>query len=231
METKAIKKYEAQAVSLLEQAQALTITDEVSRNEAATFSANARKAVKAIDAEFRPEIDQAHVLHKSLLDRVKKLQAPFKQVQAVVDTEIKRDWLEQEKARREAQRKADLAAEAERLRQEEEAKSDLDELIEAGDMEGTQALLESEVVVVPVAPTPKVEQTVRTEAGSITMRKDIEVSVSDKMAVVRAVASGQLPDILLDVNVGAAKKYAKATGKMVLPGFRVAETVVTSGRV
>ena len=232
METKAIKKFESQGLSLLEQAKAITITDEETRQAAATFSVNARKAVKTIDAEFKPDIEKAHQLHKDLLARVKRLKAPFDEARGIVDGEIKRDWLEQERARREAQRKADLAAEAERLRQEEEAKSELDELIEAGKVEEAQALLESEVVVSnPVPPVAKVEQTVRTGAGAITVRKDITVEVVDKKAVIAAVATNRLPMELVDVNVGAAKRYAKAAGLKEMPGFRVVETVITSGRV
>ena len=231
METKAIKMYESQGVELLTNANAITITDDASRTEAAQFVAATRKTIKVIDEEFKPDIQKAHELHKDLLSRSKRLKEPFQAAQRVVDGKIKTDFLEQDRIRRAEQRKADQEAEAERMRQQEAEDDELSQLIEEGDMEGAEALLESEVVVAPIVPVAKVEKTIRVDGGSITMRKDIEVTVVDKDAIIRAVMAQKLPNTLLDVNVGAAKRYAKAAGITSMPGFRIAETVVSSGRV
>lgn len=230
MESKAIQKYEAQGAALVEQAGAIRITDDESRLAATEFTAQARKAIKAIDAEFKPDIQSAHELHKSLLDRSKRLQAPFKEAQRIVDAEIKRDYLEQERIRREEERAAREKAEAERRAQEAQQQATVDELIEAGDVDGAEALLQSEVVTAPTVPIETVDKTVRSTAGSTTVRKDINVTVVDKMAVVRAVATGQLPETLVDVNLGMAKRYAKAGGLTSMPGFRVVEDAIVSGR-
>ena len=101
METKAIKKFESQGEVLLHEANSIRITDEASREQAAEFTTKARKAVKVIEDEFKPDIQKAHQLHKDLLARVKKLTAPFKEAQRIVDGEIKRDWLERERVRME----------------------------------------------------------------------------------------------------------------------------------
>lgn len=230
MESKAIEKYEAQGESLVAQAKSISIVDDESRQAATEFTARARKAIKAIEAEFKPDIQSAHELHKSLLDRAKRLQAPFKEAQSIVDAEIKRDYLERERIRREEERKAQEAAEAERRAQEAQQQATVDELIEAGDVDGAEALLNSEVVTAPTMPAPKVDKTIKSDLGSTTVRKDISVTVADKMAVVRAVATGQLPETLVDVNLSRAKQYAKASGLTTMPGFRVVEDAIVSGR-
>ena len=230
METTAIKKYEAQGNQLLAEAQSIMIVDDTTRELAAEFTANCRKAVKAIEAEFKPDIEKAHQLHKDLLARMKRLTLPFVEAQSVVDGEIRRDWLERERERKEAERKAQLEAEAERKRQEAQLAQEAAEAIAQGDMERAEVLADSEVVVQPIQPTPIVGKTTQSNAGSTTVRKDIDVELVDKQAVITAVGDGKLPDTLLDVNLGAAKRYAKASGLTSMPGFRITETAVVLGR-
>ncbi len=110
------------------------------------------------------------------------------------------------------------------------SKTEAERLIEEGDMEGAEALLDAEVVVTPTVPVAKVDKTTRSAAGAVTARTDIRVEVVDKRAVITAVFDGKLPDIILDVNVGAAKRYAKAGGLKAMQGFSITETAVISGR-
>jgi len=231
METKAIQQYEAQGVELLEHAESICIVDSTTRELAVEFTNNARKAVKTIEAEFRPDIDKAHQLHKGLLDRLKKLIAPFKRAQGVVDQEISRDWREQEIIRKEAERVALVKVEAERKAQEDALSKEAEKFIDDGDMERAEVLLDAEVVVNPIVPVPQTQKTVKSEAGSATVRKDIKVEVVDKGAVILAVSNSDLPDTLLIVDTGAAKRYAKASGLTSMPGFRITETAIVSGRV
>jgi hypothetical protein len=56
------------------------------------------------------------------------------------------------------------------------------------------------------------------------------VELVDKQAVITAVGDGKLPDTILDVNLGVAKRYAKASGLTQMQGFRISETAVVSGR-
>jgi len=230
MESKAIQKYEHQGVELIEQAESIMIVDDVTRELATEFSSNTRAAVKAIEAEFRPDIDTAHQLHKDLLARMKKLCEPFKQARLIVDGEIKRDYLERERVQREEARAAAIKAEAERIRQEDEQGRIAEKLIEDGELEEAEAVLDAEVVTAPIIPVAKVDKTSKSNAGSITARTDILVEVVDKMVVLTSVFDGKLPDTLVDVNVGAAKRYAKASGLKEMPGFRITETAVISGR-
>ena len=231
METEAIQTYERNGAELLDHANGIIIINQSTREYAVEFTAGARRVIKNIEAEFRPDIDKAHALHKDLLARLKKLTIPFKAAQRIVDSEIQRDYLEQEKIRREKERKVQEKVDAERKVQEAALAKQAEEAIKDGDMETAEALLDSEVVTAPIVPVMEVEQTTRTVAGSATVRKDIKVELVDKRVVIKAVANGELPDTLLTIDMGVAKRYAKVEGLKLLRGFRITETAVVSGRV
>jgi len=230
METQLIKKYESQGMQLLDRAKTLKITDDASRKTAVDFSTSARKAIKILADEFRPDIDKAHQLHKDLLLRLNRLIQPFKEARSIVDKEIQRDYLERERERKEKEKIAREQAEHERKVQEMALQHEAESLIKAGDMDGAESLLDAEVMVTPTVPTPKVEKTTHSASGTITARTDIKVEVVDKRAVITAVFDGKLPDTILDINIGAAKRYAKAAGVSTMQGFRITETAVISGR-
>lgn len=231
METTAIKQYEQQGNQLIEEARSIMIVDDTTREIATEFSANTRKVVKVIEDEFKPDIEKAHQLHKGLIDRCKRLVLPFKEAQLIVDSEIKRDYLERERVRMEEERKALEKAEAERRAAEKVREAEIVERISDGDVEGAEVLAESEVVVAPIIPVAGVQKTTKSSAGSITAKKDIVVTVQDKLTVLRAVIDDRLPDVLVQIDLGAAKRYAKASGKRHMPGFVITETAVVSGRV
>jgi len=229
MQTTAIKQYEEQGKQLLKQARAILIVDDTTRGIAADFTANARRVVKVIEEEFRPDIDKAHQLHKNLLARLKKLTEPFKQAQSIVDNEIKRDYLEREHARQEEERKQREKEEHEKKLQEEALRKEAEDKIRSGDIESAEELLNSEIVIAR-KPIEYVDKTVRSDGGSITARKDIDVELVSKQDVIMAVYEGKLPDKFLDVNMMAAKQYIKFNDLKVLAGFRITETAIISGR-
>ena len=156
METTAIERYEQQGKQLILEAQSIMIVNDTTREIAAEFSANARKIVKVIEEEFKPDTEKAHQLHKGLLDRCKRLTLPFKEAQTIVDGEIRRDYLERERVRMEEERKALAKAEAERRVMEDAKAREVESMIDKGDIDGAEQLNDAEVVVnpiVPVAPT------------------------------------------------------------------------------
>jgi hypothetical protein len=77
---------------------------------------------------------------------------------------------------------------------------------------------------------PETEKTVKTESGSTSIRKDIKVSIADKMTIIRAIAECKLPLILADIDIGASKRFFKASGLMQAPGFKIEEDAVIAGR-
>ncbi len=232
METKAIQAYQERANGVVVHAGSICIVGDTTRELAVEFTANVRKAIKAIEKEFRPDIDTAHQLHKDLLARLNKLTAPFKEARHIVDKEIGRDYLEQAKIQREKERVAQAKVDEEKRRQEVQLAKEAEECIADGDMEGAEALLDSEVVVNPDVPVADVQQTVRTVSGSSTVRKDIKVEVVCVNTVLAAILDKKLPSAFVSIDLGVAKRYAKANEltDLGMCGFRITETVVVAGR-
>ena len=232
METKEVQLHEEYGDTVLAEAKSIVIVDDTTRELATEFTANARKAIKAVEAELKPDIENAHKLHKDLLARLKRLTAPIKKAQGIVDDEIKRDWLEREKLRKGEERRVRDEEEKERKRQEEILLLETEQAIVAGNIDKAEELLDSTVVVVsPSPPVAPIKRTTESQSGSATVRKDIIVRVQDKKAIIKAVLGGKLPDTLIVIDLGAAKRYAKAAGKVYMQGFVIEETAVISGRV
>ena len=76
---------------------------------------------------------------------------------------------------------------------------------------------------------PPTEKTIETRLGKVIMRKDIEVSIDDKMTIIRAIANNKLPLILAEIDTGAAKRYFKSADMKEAPGFIIRETVSVVG--
>ena len=231
MKDTSIAAYETQGLDILTHAESIMVVDDTTRELAAEFTTKARKAIKAIKAEFKDDIQSAHELHKSLLSRQKKLVEPFELAHITVDKEIRRDYLEQEGIQRRAKHEEQVRVDAERRKQEVALAEEAERLIDEGRMEAAEEIVDTEVVVAPVLPVPEVRKTMQSSAGSTTVKKDIRVEVVDKVAVIEAVAKRELPVTLLTVDVGAAKRFAKVSGLMEMAGFRITEDAVVSGRV
>lgn len=230
MKENTVTKYEKEGNTLLVQAKQLVITDEHSRSSAAEFTMRARQVVKTIEDEFRPDVAAANDLHKRLLARMKKLQSPFLQAQKIVDEEIRRDYLLQEEMRREQER-ARREAEAAARRAEEEARNaEIEKQVDSGEFDKARELAEEQLPEIVTAPVPAAEKTIRTEAGSTTVRKDILVELTDKELAVDSVAAGILPLTVVDFRLSLVKAFVRSTGTMEIPGFTIKETAVISGR-
>ncbi len=230
MKDSMIARYEKQGTVLLEQANGIEIVNDVTREAATEFRSNVRKAIKGIEGDCKKDIGIADALHKSLVARKKRFLLPFSKALVIINAEIGRNYLEQEAIQREEERKQQVEIEAERVRQEEAAADEIADAIDDGDLELADALSDSEVVVTPVVPVREAVRTTQSAAGSSSIRKDIKVEVADKMVVIAAVANAALPDTLLVVDLGMAKRYAKASGLKTMPGFRITEDVIVSGR-
>lgn len=84
----------------------------------------------------------------------------------------------------------------------------------------------SEPVFVP--PTPRLVVPDTKTKGAST-RFELVPQVVNKMALIKAVANGTVPDTVFDVNMGALKKYVNMM-KRATPGVSCEERAVVSGR-
>jgi hypothetical protein len=195
--------------NLVEAARAITISNDEDRKRAADFVINCAIFEKSVDEWIGPDIEAANKLHKSLTQKSKAEEA-----RKIVNSEIKRDWLELEAGRRKDQERIN---------------------------EQNKALGDGEDTFIPDVILPETDRRIEAENGYTTIRKDISVKIVDKMKLIAAVAGvhcdcphckkeivigGTVPNILLDASEQAIKRYAKASGIRNIPGVLIEDTAI-----
>jgi len=205
------------ALTWAERAKTVTITDPESLLDADFMSQGIRNLRKRIAELFDPLIAKAHEAHKAIIAARKETEAPLIEAEAVLNPKIASYLAEQEKIRR---------AEEARLREEarkvaEEAALEAAAELEANGMpEAAQAVLESPVIV------PKVKVEAPKLEGTHT-REEWSAKVYDFMALVKAVAVGQAPAIMLIPNQTALNQQARSLrGEMRIPGVRAEKQII-----
>lgn len=77
---------------------------------------------------------------------------------------------------------------------------------------------------------PEAQRTQQTDIGSVNVRSDIEIEVTDCMALVKAVANADFPLDYLTVNIAYIKKDVKQFNWSVIPGIKIIPSTVITGR-
>jgi hypothetical protein len=79
-----------------------------------------------------------------------------------------------------------------------------------------------------ITPTPRMVVP-ETKVFGASTRVELDPSVVNKMALIKAVANGNVPDSVLDVNMGQLKRYVNMM-KRPVPGVATTERAVVAGR-
>ena len=164
--------------------------------------------LKKIKAKSKDLEDQRKRMTKPLDDSKKQIMDFFRgplQFLADAESAIKRAMLtfsrEQERKRQEAEAAAREKARKEQERLEARAKA----AAEKGQEEKAEQLMQqAESVPVPIVP-----QAAQAPAG-ISMRETWRAEVVDKMALIKAVAAGEVPDLVLIVDMKVLNAQARA---------------------
>ena len=197
---------------------------------------------KKIADFFRGDIDKAHELHKSLLAKMKQVEAKPIEVEAQCKR-LLTDWQVAEQARiRKAQEEADRKAqeEANRIAREQaieaariaaaEAKAQGDkkaaelarkeaEAIKAGKMQ---------VVAAPVA-SVAIDQSPKLEGAS--PRETWSADVYDLIALCKAIGASKIGVEYVEANMTALNGVARATkGGVMIPGVKMVKKYGTASR-
>lgn len=153
-----------------------------------------------------------HRSHKAVTARIADLVAPRKEAIAVVKEGIRAwKWKEDQKRRDEEAR---LAAEAKKREEEQKINAAIT-LEEQGNETMANVVLNSpSLAAAPVIPEAK--------AKDASVRKSWGVRVTDKTALLKAVAGGAVPELAIEVDVAWLKKMAKQMdGNLNYPGIEV----------
>lgn len=221
------KEVPSQAVALSIQAEnMLSIAREVKITSVVEYQ-GAASQLKTIKAKAK-ELEETRKGITSPMDEAKKRVMDFFRapLQFLSDAEqiIKRGMiaydLEQEKKRREEEALLRELARKEQERLEKAADKKATKAEGKGEIEKADEIRNNvPIIPMPILPagTPKI--------SGITKRTVWSGTVIDKMALIRAVAAGQAPASLLDINTTVLNQMARALrGEMAYPGVKAVET-------
>jgi len=120
----------------------------------------------------------------------------------------------------------------------DEAKDNIDRLLKKDYLDNKDARdqaqdilrIEAEKNGTPYVYLPETEKRIDTENGGyVTTRGDIEVTVVDKMTIIRAISKCDLPLLCAEIDLSACKEYFKANRMTEAPGFKISENAIIVG--
>jgi hypothetical protein len=213
------KELESRALSLVDQARTIVITDHRGFGRAAEFLATAKAGEKAVEEYFADIVDKAHKTWKALVAKRDEAKRPWQEARGLFASAMDVYKAEEERERIRKERELQEAA---RKREEEERLAEAIHLEEQGATEEAAAVLEAPVVapVVSLA-APKVD--------GLSSRVTYGAEVSDLWLLVQHVATHRECLNLLTVNGPALNAMARAQkDELRLPGVRLTKKNVFS---
>jgi hypothetical protein len=206
----------AKALTVSEQAKAVTITDKVSYEYGRELLLIIKDLRKEIADTFKPIIDKANQAHKEAIAQQKKVEAPLIEAEGLIKTRIAGFLAEEDRKRR---------AEEDRLRLEAQKAEEERRLAEAlqaeaeGDHEEAAAILNDVPAYVPPVVVPKTVQTGR----GISLKTFWTFKVVDAAKIPREYL---VPDL---VKIGGVVRAMKDAAK--IPGVEIySQDTIAAGR-
>ncbi len=198
---------------LLERAKAIQVVDEATFREATEAVVQCKRAARWVEENFGDARKAAHEAWKAITKAITRLTEPIEGA-ATTFSRKANGWREAENRRIEAE--ARKAEEAARKKADEEKLAIAADLDANGLHDAADRVLEEPTIVAPpvVREVPKVE--------GATFKENWTWELTDKVALVKAIAEGKLSADLLEVARGPMTALVKATkGKVVIAGVRV----------
>ena len=197
-------------------------------------SAEMKMVLKSLDkqaadmfVETRPA---AYATWQKLCKQEIEYRKPFLDALKIVDAKRTDYYNKQEDIRKAAEARAQKEAEAAAQKERDRLLALAVKAEEKGKDEKAEEFLEKAeaVYVEPVFVSPVVEKTTRLAGGGTISRiKDIEITVTSPLLVLKAVVEGKIPMTCVEISPGAIKKWAKAIGLVEAPagmGIVIKET-------
>jgi hypothetical protein len=191
-------------------------------NKAADMLNRVKGKIKKINDWFEPLVKAAHAAHMALKDRQNEILKPAVEAESTLKYEMQNYIMGQDQKQKEIQDKLNTEAEAKRKALEERARL----AAEAGKDAKSEALLEKAQEIIAPIVAPSV-QSVKTETGMTSIRRDTQVIVINKMALLREIIAGaiRVPETVVDINESKLKAWVKATNINECPGLVIKKDV------
>lgn len=218
----------SKSISLIEQANNLQVMDEGSFNLAVKLGLELEKEIKQIESKWTPLVKAARIAYEADRNAMKSELEPRCKAQAFLSSERVKYKVEQDRIAQAEQ--ARLEREAYEKAEKERQKL-LNKAVQAQTPEKQEELLEKaeQVYAQPVFAESAMPKTVKSESGSITFIKDIEVVVIDPKAVCKAISEGLIP--VTCVEFKNLKQWIKLNNIKTFEGLCIKEIQRESKRI
>lgn len=201
-----VKRNAMEMSSLMVQgANELKIETQAHLGLAADLNTRAKNEIKVIEAAFKLHKDNAFKAHKDLCKAEAEQLAPFKTITSILKPKIiqyQNDVEERERKEHEARVAKQRQDEAEAKKEAEERKAqEVENLMDAGDFEKAEAVMESPTQEPMAAVVPEPEKVKVAGAGTRKVRKG------------RVINFAKMDDDFKQIDQKAINKYAAAMGE------------------
>jgi hypothetical protein len=189
--------------------------------------------IKKVKEYWQEPKEIAFKMHKGIVAKEAEMLNPMVEQRKAIVSRISAYLTEEDRKRQEefkrlqAEQRAKEEAERNRLL-EEAAKAET-----AGKSVDAEVLLtmaEEVQVETPPPPVQVIPQTTHTVNGTVSQRKDIEVTITDPKTLLKAIVDGNLPIGWVEISASKIKSYVKNTGEMTIPGCQIKEVVSATFR-
>jgi len=189
--------------------------------------------IKMVREYWKAPKEAAFKLHKGIVAKESEMLKPLEAQRKLIVSMIGVYLTEQDRIRQEEYRR--LEAE-QRQKEETERTRLLDEAAKAEaegqtvDAEVLFTMAEQVTVETPAPPMAVIPQTIRTDNGTVSQRRDIEVTVTNVKEVLRAIIDGTIPVNVVEVSTSKIKQYIKLCGLAEIPGCSIKEIMAATFR-
>ena len=213
MDDQKLEKLKQQIQKLsIEDPASIRIRDHQDLERVMEYIARNKRGIKLVVAEFENEIKGAYRLHKDLVAKRKKwiTRFGFETNIQVAELKAKEFHLEQKRLETEQRKKAELKAKLDEEKKRQHLLNLAVKAEERGNNEKAQEYLEQaeNIWQVPVV-VPQVSKTIKTEAGTTTMRKDVHVEITNPLEVLHAIVRGKLPLDCVEIKTSKIKAHIR----------------------
>lgn len=210
-----------QAGTWLELAKEVAIIDQLSMMAADTFAKDIKRFRLSVEKEIKPHVETAFKAYKGIKGLMDKFCVPLKDAEQQIKNKMIEYNREMERIRVEAaekaQREAEEVARKERERLEREALEAMDKgNEEEAELKAAQAEEVNAQDHIPVAQPGMVAP------KGTTIKKNWQVEITDKDALIKAVLEEKAPSKFIIPDLKVIGQWAKAVGDtQKIPGIRV----------
>lgn len=226
------KELKQEIMTADERVNAVVVSDTGSYELAGAMVIDLDRLAKKINAYWEEPIKKAHEAHRALTAKRGEMLKPVEDRKKVLRGKISAYLTEQERIRRAEQTRLD----EERRKKEQAERERLEKAAakaeEKGRDERAEALREkaADVYIPPAVVVPEVEKTTRMDTGTVSQKKSTRVTVTDPVAILRAVVAGSLPIGIVTINETKLKQAVELQGLKQLDGAIIEEIVTAQFR-